>query len=162
MFGIFVFFFFNRCCIIIIIFSSASNMYWFLFSVCIFRWRGSVYKLVWRELLAYLALYYTINIMYRYALTDDQKRYVYRWTCNVQESVCVQIVRCSWTTRGVRYGFANNNNNNKNDLFLAIFAITRFKVAVGDRSRSTCFDLLVYYIVSASSLRSHCISIGIL
>lgn len=40
------------------------------------RWRGSVYKLVWRELLAYLALYYTINVMYRYVLTDDQKRYV--------------------------------------------------------------------------------------
>lgn len=38
------------------------------------RWRGSVYKLVWRELLAYLGLYYTINVVYRYALNDDQKR----------------------------------------------------------------------------------------
>lgn len=38
------------------------------------RWRGSLYKLIWRELLAYLALYYTINVMYRYVLTDDQKR----------------------------------------------------------------------------------------
>lgn len=38
------------------------------------RWRGSVYKLVWRELLAYLGLYYTINFVYRYALNDDQKR----------------------------------------------------------------------------------------
>lgn len=38
------------------------------------RWRGSLYKLIWRELLAYLALYYTINVMYRYVLTEDQKR----------------------------------------------------------------------------------------
>ncbi|CRL02636.1 CLUMA_CG015905, isoform B [Clunio marinus] len=38
------------------------------------RWRGSVYKLVWRELLAYLSLYYTINLVYRYALNEDQKR----------------------------------------------------------------------------------------
>ncbi|KAG4076584.1 hypothetical protein HA402_001871 [Bradysia odoriphaga] len=40
----------------------------------LFKWRGSVYKLVWRELLAYLALYYSINLLYRYGLNDDQKR----------------------------------------------------------------------------------------
>lgn len=38
-----------------------------------FRWRGSVYKLIWRELLAYLVLYYTINFVYRYTLNDEQK-----------------------------------------------------------------------------------------
>ncbi|XP_057671603.1 bestrophin-2 [Diorhabda carinulata] len=37
-------------------------------------WRGSVYKLVWRELLAYLFLYYVINFIYRFALTDSQQR----------------------------------------------------------------------------------------
>ncbi|XP_017768386.1 PREDICTED: bestrophin-2-like, partial [Nicrophorus vespilloides] len=37
-------------------------------------WRGSVYKLVWRELLAYLFLYYSINLAYRFALNDEQKR----------------------------------------------------------------------------------------
>ncbi|CAG9816086.1 unnamed protein product [Phaedon cochleariae] len=37
-------------------------------------WRGSVYKLVWRELLAYLLLYYIINLIYRFALTDPQQR----------------------------------------------------------------------------------------
>nr|XP_023027933.1 bestrophin-2 isoform X2 [Leptinotarsa decemlineata] len=37
-------------------------------------WRGSVYKLVWRELLAYLSLYYTINLIYRFALTEPQQR----------------------------------------------------------------------------------------
>ncbi|XP_049886213.1 bestrophin-4 isoform X3 [Pectinophora gossypiella] len=38
------------------------------------KWRGSVYKLVWRELLAYLTLYYTINLLYRFALTEPQQR----------------------------------------------------------------------------------------
>ncbi|GLV33970.1 Bestrophin 2 [Carabus blaptoides fortunei] len=38
------------------------------------KWRGSVYKLVWRELLAYLFLYYSINLIYRYALNEQQQR----------------------------------------------------------------------------------------
>ncbi|XP_059612460.1 bestrophin-3 isoform X2 [Phlebotomus argentipes] len=38
------------------------------------KWRGSVYKLVWRELLAYLSIYYAINLLYRFGLNDDQKR----------------------------------------------------------------------------------------
>lgn len=37
------------------------------------RWRGSVYKLVWRELIAYLCLYYTINVIYRFGLTSSQQ-----------------------------------------------------------------------------------------
>ncbi|XP_055321351.1 bestrophin-4 [Sitodiplosis mosellana] len=40
----------------------------------LWKWRGSLYKLIWRELLAYLALYYTINVMYRYVLNEEQKR----------------------------------------------------------------------------------------
>ncbi|KAL4717580.1 hypothetical protein ACJJTC_000729 [Scirpophaga incertulas] len=38
------------------------------------KWRGSVYKLVWRELLAYLTLYYTINLLYRFALSEEHQR----------------------------------------------------------------------------------------
>ncbi|CAD7083458.1 unnamed protein product [Hermetia illucens] len=37
------------------------------------KWRGSVYKLVWRELVAYLGLYYTINLIYRFALNRQQQ-----------------------------------------------------------------------------------------
>lgn len=37
-------------------------------------WRGSVYKLVWRELLAYLFLYYSINFLYRFGLNEHQQR----------------------------------------------------------------------------------------
>ncbi|XP_073973900.1 bestrophin 2 isoform X4 [Rhodnius prolixus] len=38
------------------------------------KWRGSVYKLVWRELLVYLAMYFSISFTYRYALSRDQQR----------------------------------------------------------------------------------------
>ncbi|XP_063837264.1 bestrophin-4 [Ostrinia nubilalis] len=38
------------------------------------KWRGSVYKLVWRELLAYLTLYYTINLIYRFGLSEEHQR----------------------------------------------------------------------------------------
>ncbi|XP_070497388.1 bestrophin-2 isoform X2 [Chironomus tepperi] len=50
---------------------SAFGCFWKI----LWKWRGSVYKLVWRELLAYLGLYYSINFIYRYALDHDQKRY---------------------------------------------------------------------------------------
>lgn len=39
----------------------------------LWKWRGSVYKLVWRELIAYLCLYYTINVIYRFGLTSSQQ-----------------------------------------------------------------------------------------
>ncbi|XP_071446211.1 uncharacterized protein Best2 [Hetaerina americana] len=38
------------------------------------KWRGSVYKLVWRELVAYLCLYFTLNLVYRYALNETQQK----------------------------------------------------------------------------------------
>lgn len=38
------------------------------------KWKGSVYKLVWRELLAYMMLYFAINMAYRYAMTEPQQK----------------------------------------------------------------------------------------
>ncbi|XP_069685769.1 bestrophin-4 [Periplaneta americana] len=38
------------------------------------KWKGSVYKLIWRELLAYLVLYFVINIVYRYGLHEPEQR----------------------------------------------------------------------------------------
>ncbi|XP_076170334.1 bestrophin family protein [Ptiloglossa arizonensis] len=37
------------------------------------KWRGSVYKLIWRELLVYLIVYYLINFTYRYGLNEHQR-----------------------------------------------------------------------------------------
>ncbi|XP_055854090.1 bestrophin-2 isoform X2 [Episyrphus balteatus] len=38
------------------------------------RWRGSIYKLVWLDLLFFLGAYYGLNLMYRLALDDQQKK----------------------------------------------------------------------------------------
>ncbi|EEB10013.1 Bestrophin-1, putative [Pediculus humanus corporis] len=40
----------------------------------LFRWKGSIYKLVWPDLFLFLALYYVLNITYRVGLKDEQKR----------------------------------------------------------------------------------------
>ena len=35
------------------------------FNKILLRWRGSVYKLIYKELLAYISLYLVINLTYR-------------------------------------------------------------------------------------------------
>lgn len=36
-------------------------------------WKGSVYKLLYKELLIFLTMYAIISLIYRFALTEDQK-----------------------------------------------------------------------------------------
>ncbi|XP_045492370.1 bestrophin-4 isoform X1 [Colias croceus] len=40
----------------------------------LYRWRGSIYKLVWLDLLVFLLLYYILNLIYRLLLDEDSKR----------------------------------------------------------------------------------------
>ncbi|KAL7643930.1 UNVERIFIED_CONTAM: hypothetical protein RMT77_005939 [Armadillidium vulgare] len=41
----------------------------------LFRWKGSVYKLVWRDLVVYTILYYFVSAIYRFALDEEHKRF---------------------------------------------------------------------------------------
>lgn len=41
----------------------------------LFRWRGSIYKLVWLDLVIFLWVYYVLNLTYRFALDEPQKRH---------------------------------------------------------------------------------------
>ncbi|XP_016017661.1 bestrophin-2 [Rousettus aegyptiacus] len=45
------------------------------FSQLLLLWRGSIYKLLWRELLCFLGLYMVLSSAYRFVLTEGQKRY---------------------------------------------------------------------------------------
>ncbi|MPC50598.1 Bestrophin-3 [Portunus trituberculatus] len=45
-----------------------------IFGRLLFRWRGSVYKLLWRDLLVYAVLYTLLSCFYRFYLKDNQKR----------------------------------------------------------------------------------------
>lgn len=38
------------------------------------RWKGSLYKLVWVDLLIYIMAYYILNLSYRFGMNEDQKR----------------------------------------------------------------------------------------
>ncbi|KAJ8727018.1 hypothetical protein PYW08_015415 [Mythimna loreyi] len=40
----------------------------------LYRWRGSIYKLVWLDLLMFLLLYYVLNLIYRLLLDEASKR----------------------------------------------------------------------------------------
>ncbi|XP_073447605.1 bestrophin-4 [Aquarana catesbeiana] len=44
------------------------------FSKLLFRWKGSIYKLLYKEFLVFILLYSTFSIVYRCALNGDQKR----------------------------------------------------------------------------------------
>ncbi|KAJ8001758.1 hypothetical protein DPEC_G00172760 [Dallia pectoralis] len=45
------------------------------FSKLLLAWRGSIYKVLWKEFLAFFAMYTAISVTYRFILFDDQKRY---------------------------------------------------------------------------------------
>ncbi|XP_045606218.1 bestrophin-2 [Procambarus clarkii] len=38
------------------------------------RWRGSVYKTVWQDILVYLIFYFTISFIYRFALPEKERK----------------------------------------------------------------------------------------
>ncbi|XP_051940898.1 bestrophin-2 isoform X1 [Hippocampus zosterae] len=45
------------------------------FSKLLLAWKGSIYKVLYKEFLAFFAMYTGISITYRFLLSDDQKRY---------------------------------------------------------------------------------------
>eukprot|EP00095_Tigriopus_kingsejongensis_P010038 maker-scaffold231_size243715-snap-gene-1.38 protein:Tk10038 transcript:maker-scaffold231_size243715-snap-gene-1.38-mRNA-1 annotation:"Bestrophin-2 " len=44
-----------------------------IFLKLLFRWKGSIYRLVWRDLLVYVILYSLLSIVYRFCLDADLK-----------------------------------------------------------------------------------------
>ncbi len=48
-----------------------------VFLKLLLRWRGSIYKLVWHDLLIYVLLYYLLSCTYRFALDDESERQVF-------------------------------------------------------------------------------------
>ena len=53
------------------------------------RWKGSIYKLVWMDLTAYLIIYFAINCIYRFVLEDVQKRYIYYFFSNAEVKLII-------------------------------------------------------------------------
>lgn len=54
----------------------SPQMFHFSFTSCAirFRWRASIYKLVWLDLSVFLIIYYSLSGVYRLLLNEDQKK----------------------------------------------------------------------------------------
>ncbi|XP_007951595.1 bestrophin-3 [Orycteropus afer afer] len=55
--------------------SKVANATFFGFHRLLLKWRGSIYKLLYREFIAFAILYTAISLVYRFLLTGAQKRY---------------------------------------------------------------------------------------
>ncbi|XP_035213844.1 bestrophin-3-like [Stegodyphus dumicola] len=53
---------------------NVSNTSFMGFAKLLFKWRGSIYKLVFKELLMYGSAYAIISICYRFYMTEEQRR----------------------------------------------------------------------------------------
>ncbi|XP_054862781.1 bestrophin-3 isoform X3 [Amphiprion ocellaris] len=54
--------------------SKVANATFFSFHRLLLRWRGSIYKLLYREFVLFVLLYTVLSLVYRLVLSDDQKR----------------------------------------------------------------------------------------
>ncbi|XP_075456379.1 bestrophin-3 isoform X1 [Ascaphus truei] len=55
--------------------SKVANATFFGFHRLLLKWRGSIYKLLYREFLLFIGLYTALSVIYRYFLIEGQKRY---------------------------------------------------------------------------------------
>ncbi|XP_030070117.1 bestrophin-3 [Microcaecilia unicolor] len=55
--------------------SKVANATFFGFHRLLLKWKGSIYKLLYREFLLFSTLYTLLSVMYRFFLTESQKRY---------------------------------------------------------------------------------------
>uniref|UniRef100_A0A8D3CDZ2 Bestrophin homolog n=1 Tax=Scophthalmus maximus TaxID=52904 RepID=A0A8D3CDZ2_SCOMX len=54
--------------------SKVANASFFSFHRLLLRWRGSIYKLLYREFALFVLLYSVLSVVYRLVLSDQQKR----------------------------------------------------------------------------------------
>lgn len=53
---------------------QVANARLFAFSRLLFFWKGSIYKLMYKEILIFITLYTTCSLVYRFALVEAHKR----------------------------------------------------------------------------------------
>ncbi|NXA31459.1 BEST4 protein, partial [Eudromia elegans] len=53
---------------------KVANSHFGGFSKLLFRWKGSIYKLLYKEFIVFVVLYMALSLVYRYLLSEEQKR----------------------------------------------------------------------------------------
>ena len=56
-----------------------------IFVKILYKWKGSVYKLVYKELLAYILAYFVINLTYRIVIVENSD------SCDVSLPSCLRL-----------------------------------------------------------------------
>ncbi|XP_017782869.1 PREDICTED: bestrophin-2-like [Nicrophorus vespilloides] len=54
---------------------SSTNSRFSIFVKLLFRWKASIYKLIWRDLIVFLALYYAVYFLHIYGFNEDAKKW---------------------------------------------------------------------------------------
>ncbi|EFX72123.1 hypothetical protein DAPPUDRAFT_326521 [Daphnia pulex] len=54
---------------------AAPNALYFNIFKTLFRWKGSIYKLVWKHFVGYFVCYLWLTILYEFALNETQRRH---------------------------------------------------------------------------------------
>lgn len=73
------------------------------------RWKGSIYKTIWKDLLVYYGLYYLITIIHNYVLDEDGKRAfvaLAKYCLKNSNSINVMIMLTFFTTTALHRLFA--------------------------------------------------------
>lgn len=52
-----------------------ATAYCFTLFRLFFKWKGSIFKLIWHELIIYVLVFYMIQLIYVYALNDTAQHY---------------------------------------------------------------------------------------
>ena len=55
----------------------------------IFKWKNSIYKLIWRNFVIYMTLFFGLNLLYRYVLIRPGNEWLREW----YEISCIQCGR---------------------------------------------------------------------
>ena len=63
--------FFRLFLFTILWFNESLNYFFVSSQKVLFKWKGSVYKLIFKEMIVYLLLYFILNGFYRAVLTQD-------------------------------------------------------------------------------------------
>jgi len=52
-------------------------------NVLLFRWRGSIYKLVWKDFALFATIYFLLTFLYRFILDKPQKKYAFAFSTSI-------------------------------------------------------------------------------
>ena len=91
----------------IFVFCSRIGGFWHL----MLRWKGSVFKLIWHDLLIFVLLYMALGVLYRWILYDNE---VYR---ELFELVCIYSSRQNLLSLNFSIRLQSNSPNNNGCIF---------------------------------------------